>query len=479
MNGHIRPDRLADFARGTLAPKRAPAVEQHLAACDPCRVALDRIASAQAAMRAMREAPAPEVSSVRSEATIRWMRVSPQRAVRPGFFAAFGLAVSAAGLVLFLGRTPQPMGKAPVAYAPSLSPAAREPAPLSAMVTLVGGQVSLSRAGQKSAVEVGVSLGAADRLETQAASRVAAQWAPGSGLLLFDEASLSLERFDVGKQALRLSRGQVNVKVQPLVPTAGAVALTVTTPGHLVSVRGTWFTVAAYNTRTTVEVLEGVVEVSELDGSASTLLHAPARAVFGPGRATSAPLSAREATILRAKSEMNLIAPNVATGRLLVGSHPEGLLAVDGVELGSTPLRMLRPLGRHYVELSRKGFQPLKNWVTIGPGAPGELKLAMVRSSVIPSLDGPVPIEEMVARRQRQIRACYERSLKRDPTLSGTVSLQLRVGPEGRVTQAHVESASTLADPQVSECLQHEATSWRFATGKNATVVYPFVFRPR
>ena len=82
----------------------------------------------------------------------------------------------------------------------------------------------------------------------------------------------------------------------------------------------------------------------------------------------------------------------------------------------------------------------------------------------------------MVRRRAPQIRACYERRLKRDPSLAGTVSLRLHVGDAGQVTRIDVEQ-STLPDPLVAECLRREAAGWSFTQGRNATVVYPFVFR--
>jgi hypothetical protein len=35
-----------------------------------------------------------------------------------------------------------------------------------------------------------------------------------------------------------------------------------------------------------------------------------------------------------------------------------------------------------------------------------------------------------------------------------------------------------LDDAEVVSCLRKEARSWRFGHARNATVVYPFVFRP-
>jgi hypothetical protein len=75
------------------------------------------------------------------------------------------------------------------------------------------------------------------------------------------------------------------------------------------------------------------------------------------------------------------------------------------------------------------------------------------------------------------IRTCYERSLKRDAQLTGTISLRLRIGSHGAVTQTAIED-STLSDPGVGECLQKEAARWKFEKGRNVTVIYPFEFKP-
>jgi hypothetical protein len=136
-----------------------------------------------------------------------------------------------------------------------------------------------------------------------------------------------------------------------------------------------------------------------------------------------------------------------------------------------------RPPGRHYVEISRHEFQPLRRWVSLG-AEPGELRVSLVHAAVSEAPSVPVEIEAVIRQRATQIRACYERRLKRDPSLAGTVTLRLRVGDAGQVQKVSVE-ASTLTDPLVGECLRREAAGWSFAHGRNATVVYPFVFRPQ
>lgn len=473
---HVRAHR---FARA-LSPRE----QRHVDGCAECATAQARVQAARLGLEfAARSEPAElsAAAEARAEASIRWTRIPPTAAVRRPFVVGLGLAAAcAAAFVVWQSRAPKRAAYAsstPSVHRPTL-PAAR-PDRLEALVTLVGGDVTIAR-GDAPARRLGLDtrLGATDRIVTAGSARAAAQWSEGSGFLLYGDAELTLARLEPRTQRLELGRGQISVRVGPHEP---GESLHVITPDHIVSVHGTWFTVASSAHTTTVEVLEGTVEVTERDGSASTMLTAPARATFGRGRTASAPLSGHQAARLRAESEMNFLpwtgldAARAASGSLLVASQPPAELAVDGVVLGATPLEVRRPFGRHYVELTRADFRTQHQWIAIGK-EPGELRASLAQAPPVDEPSAPVEIESMVRRRSTQIRACYERRLKRDPSLAGTVSLKLRVGDAGQVTRVDVEQ-STLPDPLVAECLRREAAGWSFAQGRNATVVYPFVFR--
>lgn len=489
----MRPDRLAQLARRALSTDE----QQHIDRCAECARALGRVRMAQSTLRFAAESLPPDPSAaalVRAEASIRWARIAPEPRLRPRFVYGLALAAAGAAALAFATREvtrPQPSSLPRIAH--ELKKPPRELG-LQALVTLVGGDVRLGRAGTSAPLGLEANLGAGDHLVTSGSARVAAQWSEGSGFLLFADSDLALTRLEPRTQRLRLDRGKIAVRVGPHdqagLPLAARSAspagesLQVITPDHIVSVHGTWFSVASAQHVTTVEVLEGTVEVSERDGSSSTLLTAPTRAVFSRGKATTAAMTVHEAARLRTASEMNLMAwsgldaARAASGALRVDSQPPAALAVDGVEVGATPLTVRRPLGRHYIELTRADFAPLHQWVAIGR-EPGDLKLALVHAvSSSASESAPVEIESMVRRRATQIRSCYERRLKRDPSLAGTVSLRLRVGEAGQVSRVTVEE-STLPDPLVAECLRREAAGWSFTVGRNATVVYPFVFRPQ
>jgi len=473
---HVAPHRLA----GTLSPRE----QRHVAGCTACTTSQARVLAARGALLdAARVEPAElsPAAEARAEASIRWTRIAVTPPVRRPFLVGLGIAAAAAAAIL-VWNARAPHRAAWAASRPTIAhpaPPVARPDRLEALVTLIGGDVELTH-GDTPARKLALDtrLGASDRITTAAGSRAAAQWSEGSGFLLYGDAELTLARLEPRTQRLELNRGQISVRVGPHDPRE---SLHVITPDHIVSVHGTWFTVASSAHATTVEVLEGTVEVTERDGANSTLLTAPARATFGRGRTASTPLSGRQAAALRAASEMNLQrwagldAARKASGALSVASRPEAELAVDGIVLGGTPLVVRRPLGRHYVELTRADFRPLHQWITVG-AEPGELHAALVAAPPPQEESAPVEIESMVRRRATQIRACYERRLKRDPSLAGTVSLRLRVGDAGQVTRVDVEG-STLTDPLVAECLRREAAGWSFTQGRNATVVYPFVFR--
>jgi hypothetical protein len=469
---HVRPVELADLLRGRLDEKKAARARRHLDDCADCRSAFARVRASNEAFDTLLESPLPEVGVIRGEATVRWTRLPEQKRVRMPFFALAGMSLAAAGF-LFFWNPPAPRDPGPNLV--HIAKRQVHESPLEAVVTLLGGVVNLTHGETTARLEATAHLRHGDKLAATEDARVAAQWAEGSGFLLLGDSEMMIDQLTAQEIRLNLERGKVDVRRGPHGPDD---ALQVVAPAHVIRARGTWFTVAAARYETTVEVLEGVVEVMDRESGATTTLNAPTRAVFGRGKNTQIPINAREAAALRTASEMNLLAPASLKKNALmtVNSDPAGTLAVDGVELGPTPLVARQPVGRHYIEIQRHGFQPLRRWIVLGQ-EPGEIHLALVKSEV-PSEPQSVPIEieSMIHLRAVKIRGCYEHGLKRDPSLAGTVSLRLKVGDVGQVQKVSVDE-STLADPGVAECLRKEAMGWSFQKGRNATVVYPFVFR--
>ncbi len=75
------------------------------------------------------------------------------------------------------------------------------------------------------------------------------------------------------------------------------------------------------------------------------------------------------------------------------------------------------------------------------------------------------------------MKSCYERELKKDPTLKGKIVVQFTIGPMGRVTNSKIGSSS-MRNAAVGSCILGRIRSWRFPKpeGGSVTVSYPFVF---
>ena len=96
---------------------------------------------------------------------------------------------------------------------------------------------------------------------------------------------------------------------------------------------------------------------------------------------------------------------------------------------------------------------------------------------------GDVPaadIKALLADRQVQIRACYEKRLRVDNTLQGTLRLQVRIGNDGKV--AATRAGGTLRDPEVFNCVQTLAKKWSFPAPKGGNCAVfdaPYTFTPK
>lgn len=86
----------------------------------------------------------------------------------------------------------------------------------------------------------------------------------------------------------------------------------------------------------------------------------------------------------------------------------------------------------------------------------------------------------VVQEHNAQIRNCYERQLKQNPSLEGTMTLSVRVGPDGRVSGTQV--GGTLRDREVFACVRSVSSHMRFPPpgGRDCALVQvPFNFSPR
>ena len=101
-----------------------------------------------------------------------------------------------------------------------------------------------------------------------------------------------------------------------------------------------------------------------------------------------------------------------------------------------------------------------------------------------PELDEPVAgfdpqqLARAIRGHMAEVRACYERALKRRPDIGGRLVLRFTLAPAGTVSAVEVDE-DTLGDPEVTACVRNAVMLWRFAAPpRKVEVTFPFVFQP-
>jgi len=84
-----------------------------------------------------------------------------------------------------------------------------------------------------------------------------------------------------------------------------------------------------------------------------------------------------------------------------------------------------------------------------------------------------------VRSRKGAIQQCYEKELKRNPSLKGKVVVRFSITPAGRTSDIDVEE-NTLGNEAVASCIKTTIRGWvfPFKPDSEVPVAYPFVFAP-
>lgn len=480
--------RLIALMSGSLRPGAADRLRRHVDGCPGCKEALERLTRARELCREIGEGEPPSLPWRKVEAQVHWRLARAQgEQSRPllsplgrrlvGLGAAAALGALATLAVVWLQRPEKPLP--PATRAVLVQPPAPAPLPpeheLAAVPTMVQGEVFVEGAdGQRSPLRLDQPVLPGSRVVT-AKGRAALQWAEESGLLIAEQSTLALRRLMSRTQRLELEQGRVRLKLAKLTP---AQSFVVVARGVRATVKGTVFDVSIDERNVGVDVFEGVVHVDPVDGGWPGL-DVPAgysvRVPIGGGAAPS--LVRLEGGETNPRVHLvpwpNLARMMATTGLLTVESQPAADLVLDEVAVGSTNLTLRGSPGRHLVELYRDGKLVEKRWVEVARAEPASVRLIPGR---VPRL--PPRIHDYIRQRAVQIRACYERLLKRDPTVEGRLTFRFSIDADGAVTKSSLIT-DTFSDPRVGLCAQRVLDQWRFPPGNEVQVVYPFIFKPQ
>ncbi len=105
-------------------------------------------------------------------------------------------------------------------------------------------------------------------------------------------------------------------------------------------------------------------------------------------------------------------------------------------------------------------------------GAPprGQVTMTDVDSESPQSGNREALVTRVVRRQITALRACYERGLRINPTLTGSVSIRFDVSAEGRVTEARATGLES--DPSVGACVASRVRGLVFPSGTSASEVF-------
>ena len=70
-------------------------------------------------------------------------------------------------------------------------------------------------------------------------------------------------------------------------------------------------------------------------------------------------------------------------------------------------------------------------------------------------------VKATIRRRMGGPKACHEKALRTNPSLSGRMSISIEVSVVGRVTRVNIDSDS-VGDAKVAACVKAKIKSWRF-----------------
>jgi hypothetical protein len=89
-------------------------------------------------------------------------------------------------------------------------------------------------------------------------------------------------------------------------------------------------------------------------------------------------------------------------------------------------------------------------------------------------------IQATIAKYIAQVRACYEQGLRKNPGITGTVTMAFEINPAGNLNFSKV-AKSSLGNAEVEGCISARMMTWLFPKplgGVNVKVSYPFLLRP-
>ncbi len=347
------------------------------------------------------------------------------------------------------------------------------------------------------------ALGAGDTVGSGEAM-LTVQTGQASGFQLGRDALARLETLEPQSTALRIERGAVLSEVSKL---AAAEKYLVRAQDLTVAVRGTAFQVSREPGRVRVELARGQVLLTRDTTGEARWLVAPAAVEIPDGAALEGLPIGREldpALLARlplgfADEGTEIVLAHARASRIT--SSPAGARVLqNGGYRGETPLTLLigdeagqmlrlQAAGRKDLDIEviqgSTPFYSLEPIAVTAPATPAALP-APPRRPASPhiALEDPqvkVRREAMlfqVRTHLKELVQCYERAMKRNPQLSGSVTLSVVLEPSGAIKDVSARESQT--DASFLDCAATSVRSWALpGTGEEESFELPLRLSPK
>jgi len=163
-------------------------------------------------------------------------------------------------------------------------------------------------------------------------------------------------------------------------------------------------------------------------------------------------------------------------GEALAGAQGVGVATTDAVGQAG-------PKGGGTGKVAGIGDVGTRGGGAVNLGSKGDVAVrGEVRDSTPTLEDSSVNPEEMVRfvrQRKMAIQSCYEKELKRNPTLRGRIVVRFVISPQGRAQDIEIEE-NTVGSEAVAGCIRNVVRAWTFPfkPSDGPAVAYPFLFAP-
>ncbi|MCY1045012.1 AgmX/PglI C-terminal domain-containing protein [Corallococcus sp. bb12-1] len=157
-----------------------------------------------------------------------------------------------------------------------------------------------------------------------------------------------------------------------------------------------------------------------------------------------------------------------------------GAQAGGALTVGSGGNGLANPQGDTGGKAAAIGAQVTQGAGKVDTGSKQAIKVPQVADAAaeVDSAEvNPKAMARFIQSMKASIQRCYEKELKRDPTLKGRVMVRFNLKPNGRADNIEVDE-STLRSEGVSSCIITTIRGWKFpfTPSDDVPVSYPFIF---